>query len=109
MLGGHRVGSAARPPQELDVPWVCLVSQDAFYRVLNKEQMKQAHNNEFDFDHPDAMDLELMADTLRKLKAGKQVEVGRSVIRSAIRSAGQVQSALAARSWRQRGVGRGSA
>ena len=57
------------------MPWVCLVSQDAFYRVLNTEQMALAHKNEFDFDHPDAMDLTLMAEVLRKLKAGKQVEV----------------------------------
>ncbi len=57
------------------MPWVCLVSQDAFYRVLNAEQMVQAHNNEFDFDHPAAMDLSLMAEVLRKLKAGKQVDV----------------------------------
>lgn len=31
--------------------------------------------NEYNFDHPDAFDIELMIDVLRKLKDGKKVEV----------------------------------
>lgn len=35
----------------------------------------QAHNNEYNFDHPDAFDFQLMIETLSKLKEGRKVEV----------------------------------
>ncbi|KAJ1972257.1 Uridine kinase, partial [Dimargaris xerosporica] len=34
-----------------------------------------AFRNEYDFDHPDAFDYELLFDTLKKLKQGKQVDI----------------------------------
>lgn len=34
-----------------------------------------AHKNEYNFDHPDAFDFDLLIETLRKLKEGKRVEV----------------------------------
>ncbi len=43
--------------------------------MLNNEQHAQAANNEYDFDHPDAFDFELLEDTILKLKEGKRVEV----------------------------------
>lgn len=61
--------------EKLNVPWVCLLSQDSFYKVLGKEDLIKAHANEYDFDHPDAFDLDLLADTLQKLKDGKHVQV----------------------------------
>lgn len=35
----------------------------------------RAEKNEYNFDHPDAFDIDLMADVLGKLKEGKKVEV----------------------------------
>lgn len=35
----------------------------------------KAERNEYNFDHPDAFDIDLMVDVLRKLKEGKKVEV----------------------------------
>lgn len=61
--------------EALDVPWVTLLSMDSFYKVLNPEQQELAKKNEYNFDHPDAFDFELLIDTLRKLKDGKRVEV----------------------------------
>ncbi|KAK6188111.1 hypothetical protein SNE40_004362 [Patella caerulea] len=61
--------------EALDVPWVSLLSMDSFYKVLNKEQHDQAARNEYNFDHPDAFDFELLIATLRRLKEGKIVEV----------------------------------
>lgn len=44
-------------------------------QVLNEKQHDQAAKNEYNFDHPDAFDFELLAETLQKLKEGKKVEV----------------------------------
>ena len=40
-----------------------------------KEQHKRAAANEYNFDHPDSFDFELLVETLRKLKEGRSVEV----------------------------------
>eukprot|EP00092_Neocalanus_flemingeri_P001445 GFUD01001543.1.p1 GENE.GFUD01001543.1~~GFUD01001543.1.p1 ORF type:complete len:545 (+),score=102.52 GFUD01001543.1:118-1752(+) len=60
---------------ELGVPWVTHLSMDSFYKVLNTEQHEMAANNEYNFDHPQAFDFELLAETLQRLKEMKKVEV----------------------------------
>lgn len=44
-------------------------------QVLNEEEHRLAHNNQYNFDHPDAFDFKLLIETLKKLKEGKRVEV----------------------------------
>lgn len=44
-------------------------------QVLNKEQQELAAKNEYNFDHPDAFDFELLISVLRKLKKGKSIKV----------------------------------
>ncbi|XP_060027641.1 uridine-cytidine kinase-like 1 isoform X2 [Erinaceus europaeus] len=61
--------------EALDVPWVVLLSMDSFYKVLTKQQQEQAAQNNFNFDHPDAFDFDLIVSTLKKLKQGKSVKV----------------------------------
>ncbi|XP_075866907.1 uridine-cytidine kinase-like 1 isoform X2 [Microcebus murinus] len=61
--------------EALDVPWVVLLSMDSFYKVLTKQQQEQAAHNNFNFDHPDAFDFDLIISTLKKLKQGKSVKV----------------------------------
>ena len=61
--------------EALHVPWVTLLSLDSFYRVLNEEEHALAHDNEYNFDHPDAFDFGLLTKTLQKLKQGKCVDV----------------------------------
>ncbi|XP_044519828.1 uridine-cytidine kinase-like 1 isoform X2 [Gracilinanus agilis] len=61
--------------EALDVPWVVLLSMDSFYKVLTKQQQEQAANNDFNFDHPDAFDFDLIICTLKKLKQGKSVKI----------------------------------
>lgn len=46
-----------------------------FLQVLNEEEHAAAHNNEYNFDHPDAFDFQFFIETLQKLKEGKCVEV----------------------------------
>lgn len=59
----------------LDVPWVTLLSMDCFYKILNHKQHEAAGRNEYNFDHPDAFDFDLMVEVLKKLKEGRKVEV----------------------------------
>uniref|UniRef100_A0A452H8U1 Uridine-cytidine kinase n=1 Tax=Gopherus agassizii TaxID=38772 RepID=A0A452H8U1_9SAUR len=61
--------------EALDVPWVVLLSMDSFYKVLTKQQQEQAASNDFNFDHPDAFDFDLIVSTLKKLKQGKSVTI----------------------------------
>jgi len=43
--------------------------------VLTEEQHEKAARNEYNFDHPEAFDFELLTSTLQRLKDGKKVEV----------------------------------
>lgn len=46
-----------------------------FFQVLDENDHKLAKQNEYNFDHPDAFDFDLLIETLRKLKEGKSVDV----------------------------------
>ncbi|CAF4927010.1 uridine-cytidine kinase-like 1 isoform X1 [Pieris napi] len=66
---------AAKIIESLNIPWVTIVSMDSFYKVLNEKQHHAANRNEYNFDHPDAFDMELLESVLQRLKEGKKVEV----------------------------------
>lgn len=42
---------------------------------MSKEEQELAARNEYNFDHPDAFDFELLVTVLRKLKKGKSIKV----------------------------------
>lgn len=78
ICGGSASGKttvAQKIIESLDVPWVTLLSMDCFYKILNEKQHDAAERNEYNFDHPDAFDIDLMVDVLRKLKDGRKVDV----------------------------------
>ncbi|XP_034017833.1 uridine-cytidine kinase-like 1 [Thalassophryne amazonica] len=78
LCGGSASGKttvANKIIEALDVPWVVLLSMDSFYKVLNKEEQELTARNEYNFDHPDAFDFELLITVLRKLKKGKSIKV----------------------------------
>jgi len=54
---------------------VVTISADSFYRVLEDEERKRAFIGEFNFDHPDALDYELILDTMKTLLAGKMANI----------------------------------
>ena len=58
-----------------NIPWVAIVSQDAFYRPLTPEQIKMAFNQNFDFDHPCAIDQELLVQCVKDLKESRAVQI----------------------------------
>lgn len=78
LCGGSASGKttvAKKIIEELNVQWVSLLSMDSFYKVLSEEEHEKASRNEYDFDHPDSFDFELIYTTLRELKQGKQVHI----------------------------------
>jgi len=78
VCGGSASGKttvAKKIIKSLNIDWVTLLSMDSFYKVLSEESHELAALNEYNFDHPDAFDFELLVKTLRRLKAGKRVEV----------------------------------
>lgn len=78
ICGGSASGKttvAQKIIESLDVPWVTLLAMDCFYKILTPKQHDQSLRNEYNFDHPDAFDIDLMIDVLRKLKEGRKVEV----------------------------------
>uniref|UniRef100_A0A8C5BFZ2 Uridine-cytidine kinase n=2 Tax=Gadus morhua TaxID=8049 RepID=A0A8C5BFZ2_GADMO len=54
---------------------VAILSQDSFYRVLTPEQKVKALKGQFNFDHPDAFDNELVMITLKQILQGKTVQI----------------------------------
>ncbi|KAM9383886.1 uridine-cytidine kinase 2-A [Pholidichthys leucotaenia] len=54
---------------------VVILSQDSFYRVLTPEQKTKALRGQFNFDHPDAFDNDLIITTLWAIKEGKTVHI----------------------------------
>merc|ERR1712131_394219 len=54
---------------------VAILSQDSFYRELTPEQKAKALKGQYNFDHPDAFDNELVMKTLRKIIQGETVQI----------------------------------
>ncbi|CAM4876238.1 unnamed protein product [Rotaria socialis] len=78
ICGGSASGKTTvsqRIVEKLNVPWVTLLSMDSFYKVLSDEQHEQANENNYNFDHPDAFDFDLLLETLKNLKMGRQVDI----------------------------------
>ncbi|KAI9478285.1 MAG: uridine kinase family-domain-containing protein [Benjaminiella poitrasii] len=78
VAGGSASGKtsvAERILKNLNIPWVVILSMDSFYNILSPENSKLAHENNFNFDHPSALDYDLLFETLIKLKEGKSVTI----------------------------------
>ncbi|KAJ4926137.1 hypothetical protein JOQ06_008320 [Pogonophryne albipinna] len=54
---------------------VVIISQDSFYRVLTAEQKGKMLKGQYNFDHPEAFDTDLMYQTLTEIAEGKVVQV----------------------------------
>ncbi|XP_039158138.1 uridine kinase-like protein 5 isoform X2 [Eucalyptus grandis] len=52
---------------------VVLVNQDSFYHSLSDEKLQKVH--EYNFDHPDAFNTELLLSCMEKLKLGQEVSI----------------------------------
>uniref|UniRef100_A0AC35UDQ4 Uridine/cytidine kinase n=1 Tax=Rhabditophanes sp. KR3021 TaxID=114890 RepID=A0AC35UDQ4_9BILA len=59
----------------MGLPWVNIVSMDSFYNVLTPEQSKRASEDNYNFDVPAALEMDLVVETLKKLKEGNSAEI----------------------------------
>lgn len=73
--GSGKTSVASKIIKEINQPWTVLLSLDNFYRPLTKEQRQLAFDNNYDFDTPDSLDLDLMYKCVKSLKEGKKTEI----------------------------------
>ncbi|CCE63006.1 hypothetical protein TPHA_0D03710 [Tetrapisispora phaffii CBS 4417] len=73
--GSGKTSVASKLVSEIDVPWTVLISLDNFYKPLDKAQRKRAFENNYDFDEPEAVDLDLAYRCILALKEGKKTEI----------------------------------
>ncbi|KAL1991186.1 hypothetical protein VTN49DRAFT_5690 [Thermomyces lanuginosus] len=73
--GSGKTSVAMEIVKSLNLPWVVILVMDSYYKTLTPEQQAAAHRNEFDFDSPDALDFDVLVQTLRDLKAGKRANI----------------------------------
>ncbi|EGW31640.1 uncharacterized protein SPAPADRAFT_72406 [Spathaspora passalidarum NRRL Y-27907] len=59
----------------INQPWTILISFDNFYNPLSPEERVLAFSNNFDFDHPNSLDLDLLVATIDKLKHGGRATI----------------------------------
>ncbi|CAH2077869.1 unnamed protein product [Thlaspi arvense] len=59
--------------QQLHDQRVVLINQDSFYHSLTEEELARVH--EYNFDHPDAFDTELLLSCMEKLRQGEAVDI----------------------------------
>lgn len=57
--------------QELPTDEVCVISQDSYYKAT--DNLSYEERTKINFDHPRAIDFELIIEHLKKLKAGKTI------------------------------------
>jgi uridine kinase len=71
--GSGKTTIANRILQSVSADEVVFIQQDLYYR--NLKDMPLDYRNAANFDHPDAIDNDLLANHLKKLKAGESVEL----------------------------------
>uniref|UniRef100_A0A0K0DAG5 uridine/cytidine kinase n=1 Tax=Angiostrongylus cantonensis TaxID=6313 RepID=A0A0K0DAG5_ANGCA len=78
ICGGSASGKttvAEKIIEKLEIPWVTILSMDSFYKILNEEECAQAAKSNYNFDHPNAFDFDLLHEVLSRLREGKSCEV----------------------------------
>lgn len=59
--------------QELSNKDICVISQDSYYK--NTDALSAKKRKEINFDHPDAIDFNLLIAHIQQLKLGKKIEL----------------------------------
>ncbi|KAK6459919.1 uridine kinase [Scheffersomyces coipomensis] len=73
--GSGKTSIAQKIVQELNQPWTVLLSFDNFYNPLTEDERKLAFSNNFDFDTPESLDLNLVVETVLSLKKGHKTTI----------------------------------
>ncbi|GMM35862.1 uridine kinase [Saccharomycopsis crataegensis] len=75
LSGSGKTSVASKIIEELNTPWTVLISLDNFYNPLTPEERETAFSNEFDFDSPSAVDLDLCYECVKSLKEGNKTKI----------------------------------
>jgi uridine kinase len=59
----------------LSLPWVGLLSMDRYYKVLSQDEIDVCKKGLYNFDHPDAFDVDQLYEDIVQLRQGKAVDV----------------------------------
>lgn len=73
--GSGKTSVAAQIIQQINTPWTVLLSVDNFYKPLDREQRERAFRDDYDFDDPNAIDLDLCYQCVKSLKAGLKTQI----------------------------------
>ncbi|KAM7534409.1 hypothetical protein Aperf_G00000112339 [Anoplocephala perfoliata] len=73
--GSGKTTVAQKIIEKLNVSWVSILSMDSYYKVLSEEEKLLAKDGRYDFDHPSAIDSQLLINHLSRLKEGKSIQV----------------------------------
>ena len=73
--GSGKTSVASKIVSLINVPWTVLISMDNFYKPLNAVQRDEAFNNAYDFDEPNAIDLDLAYKCISSLKEGRKTTI----------------------------------
>ncbi|QLQ81335.1 hypothetical protein HG537_0F00960 [Torulaspora globosa] len=73
--GSGKTSVANKIVSSINVPWTVLISLDNFYKPLTAEERRRAFENDYDFDHPNAIDLDLAYECILNLKEGKKTSI----------------------------------
>lgn len=73
--GSGKTSVSQRIISQINQAWTVLLSFDNFYNPLTEEERKQAFSNNFDFDTPESLDLDLLVETVKLLKQGRSTEI----------------------------------
>lgn len=73
--GSGKTSVATEIVKQLNLPWVVILVMDSFYKTLSADDHARAHANEYDFDRPEALDFDLLVQTLSDLNQGKKVNI----------------------------------
>ena len=73
--GSGKTSVSERIISELNTPWTVLLLFDNFYKELSAAESQQAFACNYDFDTPNAIDLDLVVEKLTLLKQGKKTDI----------------------------------
>lgn len=73
--GSGKTSVSQKIIHELNQPWTVLLSFDNYYKPLTSEESARAFKNEYDFDTPQSLDLDILVEHLNALKRGEKVDI----------------------------------
>ncbi|CAI6454531.1 BAF_HP2_G0030050.mRNA.1.CDS.1 [Saccharomyces cerevisiae] len=77
--GSGKTSVAAKIVSSINVPWTVLISLDSFYNPLGPEDRARAFKNKYDFDEPNAINLDLAYKCILNLRRRAKGQISQVV------------------------------